>query len=218
MALLISGPSGNYAEVDPTWKALRNSVRPLDHGGGGYYRIAVQSGALTTVSAGAPVFAFRWSNIYYNAIIWFFKWHWWTTTAFGAAQIVDHALYVGRSWTTNYGGGTAATLTGNNCKKRTIYGTTGVNYCSVSATAALTGSPTITLDSQPIMYRQGWSSALGDALIDPQPTDFETEQEHPIVLAASEGLVLQNVTLMGASGIIKLNVEVAWAEVPLANF
>lgn len=218
MALLISGPSGNYAEVDSLWKALRYSMRPLDHGGGGHYRVAMQSGALTTVAAGGPVFAFRWASLYYNCIVWWIKWSWYTTAAFSAAQIVDHALYIGRSWSTNYGGGATATLTGNNNKKRTSYAATGVNDFRMSSTAALTGSPTITLDSQPIMYRSGWSAALADALIDPQPTDFEAEQEHPIVLSNNEGLVLQNVTLMGATGVIKLNIEIAWTELPLANF
>ena len=218
MALLISGPMGNYAEVDTTWKALKNSVRPLDHGGGGFYRLALQSGALTTIAAGGNVFAFRWYSLFYNAIVWWVKWSWYTTTAFSSAQIVDHALYIGRGWTSNYGAGTGAVLTGNNNKKRTSYATSNVNDCRIAATVVLTGTPTITLDSQPIMYRQGWSATLGDALIDPQPTDFETEQEHPIVLANNEGLVLQNVTLMGATGVIKLNVEIAWSEVPLANF
>lgn len=218
MSLLISGPTGNIAEVDTTWKALRTTIRPLDHGAGGYYRISQQTGALTGVAGAAPIWTFRWTSATYNAIVWYFKWVWCLTTAFAAAQLVDHALYIGRSWSSDYTGGAPATLTGNNCKKRTAHATTLLPECRIAVAGALGGSPTITLDSQPIIYRHRWASTIGQVLNTPQYVDFETEQECPIVLSQNEGLVLQNITAMGATGVIKLGIEIAWAEVPLANY
>lgn len=218
MSLLISGPTGNIAEVDPTWKAIRTTMRPLDHGAGGYFRVAMQTGALTGVGGGGVVWAFHWTSATYNAIVWYFKLVWLCTTAFGAAQLVDHGLYQARAWTGDYTGGATATLTGNNNKKRTSHATSLVADFRLSTTAALGGSPSISVDAQPIIYRQRWCSAIGQVLTTPQWVDFEMEQEHPIVLAQNEGLVLQNVTAMGASGVLKLGIEVAWAEVPIASF
>jgi hypothetical protein len=221
MAILIQGSSGIFCEVDSTWKALRVTTRPLDHGSGGYYRISQQTGALTGLSGATPVHAFRNNSATLNVVVWWYKWTWVVTTAYGAAQLQDHALYIARSWSSNYGGGSAATLTGNNQKKRTAHATcTAIQNgdCRISTTAALTGTPTITLDSQPIIYRQGWAGAIGASLGDWSGVDFEMEQEHPLVLAQNEGLVLQSVTAMGATGVIKLGVEIAWTELPLANF
>ena len=220
MAIILQGPSGNVAEMDPTWKSMRVSMRPVDHGAGGYYRIAQQSGALTaTYAAGAIAHAFRNSSATYTVIVWSYKWNIVVTTAFGAAQLVDNALYIGRSYSSDYGGGTAATLSGNNCKKRTSHATIqAITYCSIANTAGLTGAPTITLDSQPIAYRSFWAGAIGAYLADYDYTQFSPSHEMPIVLAQNEGLVLQNVTAYGATGVVKMGVEIAWSEVPNANY
>jgi hypothetical protein len=217
-ASVIQGPvSTNLSEVDSTFAALRVSPRPLDCNGnsGGAYRITTMSGAMTTVAAAGPVWSLRWTNTSYNCLIWVFKWYWVTTTAFGTAQALDHSLYIARQWTAADSAGATgaqATITGDNCKKRTANATTKVDGIFYGTTGVLTAG-TRTLDPQPIIYRVGYSGALNAYLLDNQPQDFKSRQEGPIQLMANEGLVLQNTTLMGATGVIKLVVECAWTEV-----
>jgi hypothetical protein len=46
----------------------------------------------------------------------------------------------------------------------------------------------------------------------PFDSNFLVKEEGPIILAAEEGLILNNLTAMGATGVISLAFEVAWAE------
>jgi len=210
--------SGNLAEVDSTWSALRASPRPIDYTGGGFYRATSISGDLTTLAAAGVVWTFRWTSATFYALIYNLRWAWYTKTAFGTAQIVDHAMYVVRGYTVAATGGATLTLpgTGNN-QKRTSMSASAVNEIRYSATAVVTAG-TRTADGQPLMYRAGYSGGVSTGLADWQPLDFRTRQEAPLVLSQNEGLEMTNVTSMGASGVIKLSVECAWAEVPIANF
>ena len=218
MPIYIAGiASGQTVEVDSTWKAMRTSLRPIDHGSGGHYRIAQFSGAMgSSVTANTSIASFRNGSASLNCLVWYIKWTWFCTV-FNTAQLVDHALYIGRSFSGNYTGGTAATLSGNNCKKRTSYATTAVADIRIASTASFSGG-TITLDTQPIMYRASWVAAVGDGLKDSSQSDFEMEQESPLVFAQNEGFALQAVTAISGTNNIKLGLEIAWSEVPTGTF
>jgi len=212
--------SGAYLALlaDPTHKAVRMSLRPIEHGAGGFYRLGGASGALAGAGANTPVFSLRWTSAILNALIFGFQWWWFVSTAFTAAQIVDHGLYVARGFSTSDSGGTALTPSGNGGKKRTSFPTSGVGDVRISSTAALTAG-TRTLDGQHQGARGQWANAVGAALPPGVAAfSFRIDDEHPILLAQNEGLVLNNLTAMGAAGVIKLYVDVAWLELPVAKF
>ena len=189
---------------------LRSIMEAVRMGGGGYFRTGSKTGALTAATANTPIVSFRWTSTVYNAIILAARWHWFTTTAFGAAQIVDHGLYVARAFTGVDSGGNALTLTTNNGKKSTGYTTTRLGDFRMSSTAFLTAG-TRTLDAQAQVIRGAWSGGIGQGLT-PFDSNFLVKEEGPIILAAEEGLILNNLTAMGATGVISLAFEVAWAE------
>ena len=55
------------------------------------------------------------------------------------------------------------------------------------------------------------SAAVGDgASLD---LNFDNRDEYPVVLAANEGIVLENNITMGAAGKIRLGVDIAWSEI-----
>lgn len=178
---------------------------------GQFYRAAGASGALTGASANTPVFSFRWGSLVKSCIITTFNWWWFTSTAFGAAQIIDHGLWVARAFTDSDSAGNAITISGNNTKKRTQSDTTLVTDMRISSTGALTAG-TRTLDTTSMAQCGAWSSAVGAAL----PTgaayfNFTTG----IWLATNEGICLYNLTAMGATGVIKLYIDISWTEISL---
>lgn len=209
--------SGYLAEVDSTWSSLRVTPRPVDYGGGGYYRATSISGDFTTLAAGGIVWAFRWTSATLYALIYNLRWTWYTKTAFTTSQVVDHAAWVVRGFTGADTGGSTLTLSSANNQKRTSMAASAVQEIRYSTTAVLSAG-TRTVDPQPFMYRAGWSSAMSTGLTDTQPLDCKMRQEGPLVLSQNEGVEITNVTLMGAAGIIKFSVECAWAEIPVANF
>lgn len=199
--------------VDPTAKALRVSTRPWEVVGS--YSMALESGAMTIVAANGPVWSMRYTGAgllvpLRLSLVWV------ATTAFTTAQIVDHALFVARSFSASDSAGTAATLTGNNGKYRTSHATTGVGDMRIGSTGAITAG-TRTLDAQAAAVTAYWGAGAGSNNSGAGPAggnmlyDFHNNVS-PIVLANNEGLVIQNVTVMGAAGVIKLIVNVEWVE------
>ena len=219
MLIEVKDASGFVAlGIDPTHKALRTCLRPIEHGAGGFYRIGGASGALTGAGANTPVFSLRWTSAILNALILQFQWWWFLSTAFGTAQIVDHGLYAARGFSAADSGGTALTPATNDGKKRTSYPTSLVGDIRISSTAALTAG-TRTLDAKHMGARGQWANAVGAALpAGVASFNFRIDDEHPILLAQNEGIILQNLTAMGATGVIRLYVDVAWLEVPVAQF
>lgn len=240
IAFLSAGTGGTQLQIDPTHLAARVSLRPLDLnlGGvslsapfvGGFYRSAAKSGALTTVAAGTAtagtVWSFRWTAADVACHILWVKWYWITTTAFGSPQLVDHALYVARGWSVADTGGTnAGPVLATDQKKRTAFVSESLLGSTSSVQVGTTGALTVsaatnrTLDSQPIKYGGSWSGAIGASYVsDDYATKMTPVDETPVVLTFNEGLVLNNMTLMGATGVISLYVEIAWAEIPQITY
>lgn len=175
------------------------------------YACALASGALAGVGANGTVFSFRYTGAGL-AIIQKVRLGVEVTTAFTAAQLIEFALVVARAFTASDSLGTAATLTGNNAKKRSSSASTGVGDIRISSTAALTAG-TRTLDAQPFvvdgLYSAGLVSGAAPELID--FTDGRIDGE--LVCATNEGFVITMPTAMGAAGVIRLWVSVAWSEV-----
>jgi hypothetical protein len=183
----------------------------------GWQSIAVPTGLITGLAAGAAIFSLR--NISANNIlvrragIGFV-----TTTAFTTAQLISFGLSIARAFTVSDTGGTAIAFTGSNAKHRTSLGTPSSLDARVATTAAL-GAGTRTIDANSVAMQAGWSAAAGTTiapalnnLLSHDPGDY------PILLAQNEGVLILNTTAMGAGGVGNAFIGLEFAEVSSTAF
>lgn len=210
MASIQDSITGTSAGVDHLHKGLRVSLKPNESLG--WNSVGAQSGLLTAVVANGAVFSFR--NLSANPIIIRrVGVGYLCSTAFTAAQKVDFSLMVVRAFTASDSGGTAIALTGNNTKHRTSLGTPTSVDMRIATTAALTAG-TKTLDTNTVGIVGAWVPAAGTIINTAQDNLLShSAGDHPIVLAQNEGINIQNLTLMGATGVGTLYVNIEFAEV-----
>ena len=215
MAIIQSGAnSTNLLTVDPTFNAIRNSEHPPEILGA--YQIGLTSGALTVAAAGSTVYSFRWSPATSTNLCMIRRVEigFSTITAFTAAQSLQYSMQIARQWTASDTGGTAAAFTQTNTGKfRTVMPTSafaGGGQIMIANTGANTAG-TRTLDTQAIGFVQGASTAVGTVLT-AAPIYQHQAGDYPIILAVNEGFIINNVTTMGAAGVINLTVNVEWFE------
>ncbi|SRR6266446_41140 len=224
---------GIVAEVDVTHRAERMSLRPLEHQTLqgkvlGHYRFAARSGALTGtgVTAGGPLFSLRWGDATNFLVLTYLSAQYVPTVLFTAFQELGLDAAIVRGFTVADTAGTAITLTGNSNKTRTAMAPSLVSDLRIGATTILTASGSKTVDGQPFAAGSGGvnqvNAAAATAYINPSygaiPYGFSWEAnaargEHPIVLAANEGINVRNAVVFPAAGTAVLIVNMAWAEV-----
>lgn len=215
MAIIKGGATSNLQEVDAQL-AARVSVSPpaITAANGGRYRFVGRSGLITTIAAftatAGHVGAFRWGSTTKTAVIDSIAMSAAMVTDFGTLQQLAFTVRMARSYTASHSSGTAGTLSGNNCKLRTTYATTGLTDARVSATAALTAG-THTIDTQPIMVLDLAEPGSAQAIQRGNRVE-RSFVNGPIVLAQDEGLVFANEILMGATGTAIFSFEVEWRE------
>jgi hypothetical protein len=215
MAIIQSGANSTVLQtIDPTFLAARYSERPPEILGA--YQIGLTSGALTVAAAGSTVYSFRWAPatstnlcLLRRVEIGFS-----TITAFTAAQSLQYSMQFARQWTANDTGGTTAAFTQTNTGKfRTTMPTSafaGGGQIMIANTGANTAG-TRTLDTQAMAFTQGSSTALATTMLN-NPLYQHQTGDYPIILAANEGFIINNVQTMGAAGVINLTVNVEWFE------
>jgi hypothetical protein len=181
----------------------------------GEYQMTLVSGALTLVTANSPVWSCQWTSTTLICIVKAIYLHFSITTAYGAAQNTDYGLYFARSYSIADTGGTAATLTTNNGKLDTKYPTTSMADLRMATTAGFTAG-TRTLDAQPISVFNFGAQAIGYTSEEYEPYGGADDRQQ-IILRQNEGLVLNNLVLMGATGVATLYVSMLWSEVPIAD-
>lgn len=215
MAIQLQGNSGTVAEVDGTnFRAMRGTLRPIDYGAFGSYRMSLLSGTMAAgLAANSEVVQFRWSDATRLCVVTsiIFDGLSGSATAF-AAGFGKVDLLTARSWTADGSGGNAATLTGSNCKQRTSMGTTLLGAARIASTAALTAG-TKTLDAQALgQYSAAFGTGTSIQWI-PQFDMFHIDPggEHPLVLAQNEGFVVR--ATVPATGTWQFGVTVCWTEV-----
>jgi hypothetical protein len=213
VALQIAGNGGTVQEVEAATRAARVVSYPQDPLTLGYYAIGIDNGT-TVMTAGlaanSPIVAFRWGNANL-CLIRSIKFGLDSTTAFAAGRL-DIAAFIARSFTVSDTGGTTATLTGNNAKKRTSFGTTLLTELRFSQTATLTAG-TRTLDTQPFARINAINlTATGTTVIQPNTTIWQRDSsdEYPIVLAQNEGIVIQATVPATGTWFYSCNIE--WME------
>lgn len=215
MAIIQSGASSTtLLTVDPTFVAARMSDHPPEILGA--YSMGLTSGALTGVAAAGTVFSFRWAPATTTQLCMVRRVEigFSTVTAFGTAQPLQYSMQIARQWTASDTGGTAAAFTQTNTGKlRTSMPTSafaGGGQLMIANTGANTAG-TRTLDTQAIGFVQGASTAIGTVLT-ATPIFQHQPGDYPLILANNEGFIINNVTLMGATGVINLTVTVEWME------
>lgn len=227
MAIQIIGNSGVIADVDGTnFRAQRVTARPVDYATLGSYGLSAVTGTLAAaLAASAVVFSARWSDATRLGVIHSLKTRFLPLTPFTAATLTDHtsfAAYIGRSFSAAHTGGTALTPTANNAKRRASMGTSLFNDIRIATTAALAGG-TVTLDANAFAQsiRKGNRvnpAAATEEVVMPTAdgllwTPEVSNGEHPIILAANEGIIIRNRTVWPAAGTGILLVEIEWSEV-----
>lgn len=214
MSVEIQGSSSSVkAEVNPTSKALRTTIYPVE--ALGFYRISAMTGLLSGLAANANIFAFRNSHATTLFLIQSMRVALQTITAFTAAQELAARAFIGRSYSASATGGTAITAAGTGgLKKRTSYPTSALADARISTTTALTSPGTVTLDAQEVLGFSYFSqTAAAPAVMPGTEAVLLFDFESPIVLAQNEGIIVQSSEALGAGGTVRATVELSWAEV-----
>jgi hypothetical protein len=214
----------------PSWTEGDQVTASVDLGGAqrftpravaalGRYRVGQCTGGYTGLGAGSELFQMRWGDSTHLALIWRVSVQVSLTTAAGTAGIVDRQLIISRSWTVSGTGGTAVTLTGNNQKLRTSFGTSLVTDMRYTTNAAL-GAGTKTLDSQGIGIAiaelgTGATSTNAGLVVIPKTDLFYATgaNDYPITLAQNEGVSVRMVTVEPSSAVLMTCVDIEWSEV-----
>lgn len=185
---------------------------PFTAGLTGSYTKTLVSGTMAAgLAADAPIFSFRYTGtgtavvkrIAISAAD--------SGTAF-TAGFGYFNLFFARGFTASDTGGTAGTLTGNNGKLRTSFGTTAVGDMRIGSTGTLTAG-TRTLDSSPIASLvEGFIATAGTGITVGYENLWNAQNagDYPIVLANNEGLVIQ--ANVPATGTWQFAVQIEWDE------
>jgi hypothetical protein len=214
MAIQLQGNTGVVAEVDGTnYRAMRTTLRPMDYGALGSYRVGALSGTMAAgLAANAEVFQFRWTDATRICVVTSVDWNGLSgsATAFtaGFAQV---SLWIARSWTADGAGGTAVTPTGNNNKMRTSMSASLLGSARISSTAALTAG-TKTLDANSV---GNYSASIGTTtsqqwLPQTQLWHANPGSQSPLIMAQNEGFVIR--ASVPATGTWQFGITVAWTE------
>jgi len=194
----------------------------------GQYAMAVPTGAVTTVAAGTAsaghLLALRWTSSTSKLLLRRAAAQFVLTTAFGAAQEVGCELFCTRSYSAAHTAQTAIDVGGTNTdanKIRKGNATSLVSSARVAGTGALTDG-THTIDPNALGSCSGYAGAVGVIISKdpgcglPSGVLWEARADQsPIVLTASEGLIIRNTVLMGASGVGRWQFFLEWDEVTL---
>lgn len=199
-----------FAGVDTTMKAMRVNGRPVE--ALGFYSAAITTGTYAGLAANTPLVAFRWIDATRFCLLQRISLTVASTAPATTAAITERQIIVARSWTVSDTAGTALVLTGNNQKRRTSQGTSlGPD---IRAAGPLTAG-TRTLDANPIGTAVGWASITPTTQMAIPQYDIlplQSDQEHPLVLAQNEGVVIRIGVVMPTGVTQQTFVNFWWAE------
>lgn len=190
---------------------------PVDYGTAGIFHTTVKSGAFAAgLAAGSPILAFRNPSALQNSLIRRVKFQAWSTSIGFAAGLITFEMYVARSFSVMDTGGASVSLAAPQAKLATAMGAP-LSAIQYSTTAGLTAGTRI-LDTLPIENRTlAAPTTTYTQMMDPSKPLFEKRgAEHPLLLAASEGFVIQ-ATVPG-TGTWQWSAAIEWDEVPVINF
>lgn len=200
-----------------TESGLPSELRPLYYGTLGHYRVNHRCALVATQAANSRLFEVRNSHAS-NLIVPTRLVIKWIQTAAHTAAIEDSLdVYKVTSFTAV---DTTNTVTPVATEKRTSMGASGAVLRGVTvagAAAGMTGG-TLTKDTSAAGQLPQWLLAAlptGSTIIAQLLENFsDLNGEHPFVLAADEGLIIENRVLLGAAAGSSVYIDFAWAEVP----
>jgi hypothetical protein len=186
--------------------------------GGGAYSIGTATGNVAaTSSAGAVLFSMWWpgtagklaliENIRVAGVV---------TGTITTSVPFNLSVWMARSFTADYStNNSTATLTTNNAKRRTSFPTTLMTSVNTLTTVAagMTGA-TSTLDAQPLCTVCGATGTVIGTQFFGGPVWLwnATSGQHPITLAALEGVIVTAPLAGPASGTYACSFSVDWTE------
>jgi hypothetical protein len=222
--------SGIYADleaqVDPTHRALRTSLRPHEVGVYGSYSMAAQSGVMAAgLAAASPIFEFRWSAPGVWALV----------KRVGFSAVNDGAAFAATSTSCFFDliRATAFTVTDATGSNNIVFsGKTGVRSTRMApsqiqqtttsniviANTGILSAGTKTLDGSALSELTGTGLGAGTAIVAPGGhlwNPVETGKQ-PLELALNEGLVIR--ATVAATGTWRFAVEVDWDEIDPARY
>ena len=215
MAVIEGGVSGALGEVDLGSLAQRTSIRPTRTLA--WNSLGAVTGALTLIAAGGRIFSLRNTHGSNLILVRRVGIGFMTTTAFTASQPLDFGLAVARSFTVADSVGTDTSPTGNITKHRTSLATPNV-AARISAAAVVSGG-TLTVDTSYLGMAAGGSTGLATGLNPVQDNLLQhATADLPVVLAANEGIVINNLTVMGVGGVVKIYINLEFAEIAAVDY
>ena len=140
MSIQVQGSGGVVVDVNgSTFRAMVVTLRPVEYGLLGSYRVSAISGTIAPgLAAAAEIYQFRWTATPQLALIWGFQID--GLSSDGTPFLANGSsvgMNIARSWTADGSGGTTITPTGNTGKLRTSMGTSLVGSMRIASTAAL---------------------------------------------------------------------------------
>lgn len=229
----VQGPTfGTAQAIDPTFNAARVALRPLDYSHLGvvlgHYAVAQASGATVSLAAAAMLASMRWSDASRLCVLMRIRAGWSITGAVTAATVMDLQAVIARAFSVDFTtNSTAANLAApaNTNKMRSSMGTSlmGTNGPRIATTAAMSGQ-TATADANPFAMMPFPNQPSGNATVTQaigvganavDLYSLTALNQHPIVLTANEGILIQPVTAGPVTGSVKYYIQWEWAEVVL---
>ncbi len=216
MAIQIQGVGGQVVDAGGSaYKALKVQCMPFDFGARGAFKKSLKTGTMAAgLGAAAPIFSFRWTDTSRLAVITKVMLDGFgSLTGFTAGQALL-SLMIARAFSVAdaVNGGTTGSVAAAMTKLRTSMADTLAAAILISGTATLTPG-TRTLDTDAIgqwMYSLP-VTANANFMSSPAALLDATQDGHPVVLAANEGLVI-NATVP-ATGTWLSGVTICWSEV-----
>jgi hypothetical protein len=186
---------------------------PLDYGVGGIYKHR----ARTTVdlaaglAAASPIYSFLWSSTVLTALIFRINLTAWTTGVGFTAGNARFSLYGARPFTAQ-DTGTAINFAGNNAKMASGMAASIASIVYANTGAAMAPG-TRTLDADALEAANVSAPTTPNTLFSTAPLSLLDRRngEQPLLLAASEGFVIQ--ATVPATGTWQFGLSLEWAEV-----
>jgi len=196
--------------------ALHGHIKPLEYGALGHYRTTHRVALVATQAANSRLWEIR--NPGTNLIIPTRMSVQWLATGAHTAAIEDSLdLYKVTGFsavdTTNTTSPSASVIRGT---MAAAPGSAIVRGLTAAGNAAGMTGGTLTKDTNSLYQLPQWFQAtLSTTIVTPASRDFFAEDfgEHPIVLGANEGLILENRVLLGAAAASSVYIDFSWAEV-----
>lgn len=225
--------SGVETQVDPTHRALRVSLRPIDVLALGSYAQAFMSGVMAAgLAAGSPIFAWRWTQAGVVCRVTKLRLTAGMDTVAFAQGSSIFSLTKASAFSAQYTGGATLNLNGKDGVRASRFApsvqqitASAVGNVAIANTATLVaGSPAPTLDNNPLHALIGSCAAIttSGAPIErlvPAPglmIDPTEAARQACDLLTGEGLVLK--ATVPATGTWKFAVEVEWDEIDLQRY